>query len=423
MKITHVSTSDISGGAARAAYRLHQGLLAVGEASTMFVQRRESNDPGVLGFRYPDGLRTRLYRGTRHWLLQRESRRLLSHRPSGASFFSDDRTEHLAAALNQLPECDVLHLHWFSGFLDYKATFSCIPRDKPLVWTFHDMNGFTGGCHFDNGCGKFAESCGACPELNSADPRDFSHASWKRKQAAYQNLSSSNFRLVAPSNWLSREIRKSSLLSRFPVSVIPYGLDTDIFQSRDRRAARDILGLPADAKVILFVADWATEVRKGFDLLKAVLSSLRGTIGLRLLAIGQGNIELPPEIPSLRLEYIREERMLSMIYSAADIFVLPARQDNLPNTVLEALACGVPVAAFQVGGVSEIIRDGIEGRLVNPGDVGALRAAICQILDNDDTRKSMAFNARKRAVQEYGLELQANRYLELYRSLVAPAPS
>ena len=200
--------------------------------------------------------------------------------------------------------------------------------------------------------------------------------------------------------------------------MIPYGLDTNVFRPLDRRLARDVLGLPSDAPVILFLADWVTEARKGFSLLREALEGIQNISNLHLLAIGNGAPDIAVNFPMVKLGYFAEERFLPLIYSAADLFVLPTLEDNLPNTALEALACGIPIAAFNAGGVSEIVRDGIEGRLVARGDVAGLRQAICDMLSEPDTLREMGARARQRATQEFTLELQARRYLELYEKLV-----
>jgi glycosyltransferase involved in cell wall biosynthesis len=416
VNITHVAYTDLQGGAARSAYRLHRGLVELGEDSRLFVERRESDDPTVIAFRYSNGLMTRFGRRWRRWLLYK-SMRFLAKRAAEATYFSDDRSQHLAAPLSQLPPWQILHLHWISGFLDYQAFFRRVPQDRPIVWTLHDMNAFTGGCHFDGGCGRFVESCGACPQLRSRETDDFSRAAWRRKHVGYDRLKPNVLHLVTPSKWLAEQVRRSSLLGANSISVIPYGLDTDVFRSRDRGAARDIIGMRQDAKVVLFLADAACEARKGLTLLVDALKAMPDNSNLCLLILGRGQIALPLSIPKVLVDYVRSDNFLSMIYSAADLFVAPALEDNLPNTVLEALACGVPVVAFSTGGIPDMIRDGIEGRLVPRGDVAALRAAISSVLDDRNGRAAMAANARQRAIQEYGLRIQANRYLNLYRSL------
>jgi glycosyltransferase involved in cell wall biosynthesis len=384
----------------------------------MFVERRDSDDHSVIGFRYPNDILSRVRRGPRRWSLKRQMSDLQCKRPPTASYFTDDRTEHLATPLRQMPSCDVIHLHWIAGFLDYQDFFSHVHADLPIVWTLHDMNPFTGGCHYDEGCGRFADACGACPQLNSKNPNDLSHSIWQRKRKAYGSLTSGNPHLVTPSKWLAYEAQKSSLFRDRPVSVIPYGLDTEVFRPRDRRAARDVLGWPQDDLIVLFVADVLLEARKGLQFLPAALDSLSNTSSLCLAVLGQGRFELPSHARMVRCDYTKSDRVLSMIYSAADIFVLPALQDNFPNTALEALACGLPTIAFNAGGVPEIVRDGLTGMLVEPANPRALATAIEELAGHPERRKEMSANCRRIAVEEYALGLQAKRYVELYTSLL-----
>jgi glycosyltransferase involved in cell wall biosynthesis len=419
VKITHISTWDISGGAARAAYRLHAGLRRLGHESMMFVKCRDSDDPSVIGFRYPIDILSRARRVSRRWLLKRQISERQSKRSPTASYFTDDRTEHLAAPLRQMPLSDVIHLHWVAGFLDYQDFFSHVPTDRPIVWTLHDMNPFTGGCHYDEACGRFANACGACPQLSSKNPNDFSRSIWQRKRRAYRFLTSGNPHLATPSKWLASEAQKSSLFRGRSVSVIPYGLDTEVFQPRDRHAARDVLGMRQDDLIILFVADGLLEARKGLRLLQEALNSLSNTSNLCLAVLGRGPLELLSHVRMVRSEYTKDDRVLSMIYSAADIFVLPALQDNFPNTALEALACGLPAVAFNIGGVPEIVRDGCTGVLVEPATPEALASAIEELVGHPERRKEMSANCRRVAVEEYALKIQARRYLELYESILS----
>jgi len=316
-----------------------------------------------------------------------------------------------------LPENDVIQLHWVSKFVDYLAFFSTLPRGKPIVWTVHGMEALTGGCHYDRGCGKFAQECGACPLLGSQSASDLTHQVWQRKKKSYEKLDAAQFHIVSPSRWLQGEARRSSLLSRFPCSVIPNGLDTDVFAPRDRRAARQAFGVPPEAKVVLFIAYGVNDPRKGFHLLsKALAGEMEKNIFL--LSVGPG---FPPDLqgfPHQHIDSIRDDRILSDVYSAADVFVVPSLQENLPNTALEAVACGTPVVGFAVGGIPDIVRPGKTGLLAAVGDAIDLRRAIVDILADDGRREEMARNCRSVAVQEYALEIQARRYSELYKELM-----
>jgi glycosyltransferase involved in cell wall biosynthesis len=415
LKIVHLATTDISGGAARAAYRLHVGLRRAGHDSRMLVLHKQSDDDSVIPFRLNRSLSSRISRRILQPYLER-SRRILAVRPDDASHFSDDRSIYRSDILSQLPPTDVLQLHWVSGYIDYRVFFAQLPPELPVVWTHHDMNAFTGGCHFDGECGRFVHQCGSCPQLGSSKATDFSRRVWLRKHSAFSHMKENQLHIVTPSTWLHAELKRSSLLGKFPSSVIPYGLDTEIFAPQDKMQARSGFGIPPNAKVVLFLADWACERRKGLHLLMRAFEDIQDVPDLYFVAVGKA---LPAQFASRAstlIDSIGDDATMARLYSAADIFVVPSLQDNLPNTALEALACGTPTVAFATGGIPDIIRTGVEGKLVAPGDVDELRRTISELLRNDDQRALLALNARKRAVQEYKLQVQAQRYLELYKS-------
>jgi len=223
---------------------------------------------------------------------------------------------------------------------------------------------------------------------------------------------------VTPSRWLAAEVRRSGLLNSSPVSVIPYSLDTEKFRPRDCTSARQRFGIPAEAKVVLFVADWAAEKRKGLSLLFDALRKLAHINDLCLVMLGRKAADLQPDARCIQLEFIEDEEAMSYLYSVADIFVIPSVQDNFPNTALEALACGVPTVAFHVGGVPEIVANGCTGVTVRPGDSEALARAIEDLLADPGQRASLSRESRRVALEEFSLEIQARFYLELYESLV-----
>jgi len=279
------------------------------------------------------------------------------------------------------------------------------------------MNPFTGGCHFDGGCGKFVEHCGACPQIDSLKLDDFSAHVWQRKNKALARVGANMMHIVAPSRWLAAEAKKSSLFGHLPVTVIPYGLETDRFQPRDRHFARQLFEIPSEAKVVLFVADWANEKRKGLDLLLEAIRGLGDLPDLYAFAVGRNVSSRVLGVRGKTIDYVRDDLTLSLVYSTADVFVVPSLEDNLPLTALEALACGVPTIAFSVGGLPDIVRGGQTGILAPMGDIGALRRAIAELLQNTEQRATMAQQCRHVAVREYSLEVQARRYVALYEEL------
>jgi glycosyltransferase involved in cell wall biosynthesis len=386
----------------------------------MFVAEKDGDDPCVVKYERSLDFAVRM---RRVWRRKRIARaiggyRRTMYREGGG--FSDDRSAFGGDPWTKLPENDVLNVHWVAGFLDYQKFFQWLPEGKPVVWTLHDMGVFTGGCHWDADCGKFVQRCGACPQLGSSADDDLSREIWARKRQAFERVEGSRLRVVAPSRWLAAEARRSSVLGRFVCSVIPYGVDTEVFAPRDKRMSREILEIPTDAKVVLFLADDIHARRKGFYLLAEALAGIAADANVFLLSMGAGN---PPEIAGLRrahLKHMRRDGILSCVYSAADIFVAPSTQDNLPNTVLESMACGTPVAAFAVGGIPDVVRPGVTGLLARPGDVEGLRVAILELLRDDEKRAETSANCRSITLREYGLEVQARRYLELYREMIRP---
>ncbi|MGH7325978.1 MAG: glycosyltransferase family 4 protein, partial [Candidatus Rokuibacteriota bacterium] len=417
LKIVHVSTYDVTGGAARAAYRLHRHLYGLGHDSSMLVLHRHSDDATVTAFAPPGDVATRVRRRLRRWRIRRGFARYQATRPSGVEKFSDDRSAHGAAVCAQLPRCDVVNLHWVAGFIDYRDFFGSAPDKASLVWRLADMNPFTGGCHYDEHCRGFERRCGACPQLGSHDARDLARRIWDRKWAILERVPRDRLNVVTPSRWLAGEAQRSPILGRFSITTIPNGVDVDSFAPRDRYLARDVLRIPRDARVLLFVADALGNPRKGFPALAEAIEGLRKVEGLLLLSVGRGEPPREIGVPHLQLGHITNDRLLSLVYSAADVCAIPSRHDNFPSAVLESLACGTPVVGFAVGGIPEMVRTGATGWLVPPGNVAAFRDAIAQLLEDRVARDEMAVKCRRRAVEEYRLETQAGRYVELYRRM------
>ena len=383
----------------------------------MYVRIKLGSDPSVKLYEPRQDVRTRILRTTRRFRLERAVHRYDETSPLERTFFSQDRTMFYSDPLMHMPPGDLIHLHWVADFLDYEAFFSWLPNRMPLVFTLHDMANFTGGCCYDMGCGRFAQECGACPQLGSGDESDLTRQIWRRKQEYYESLNSDRVMVVTPSRWLEAEVSRSSLLSRFPRSVIPYGLDLEVFQPRDRRVAREVLGIPAETRVLLFIAAGIHEPRKGFTLLSRALDGIESHSKILLLCVGPGAPADFPRCPCTHIDGVTNDRFLSFIYSAADVLVAPALADNLPNTILESIACGTPVVAFAAGGVQDAVRPGVTGLLATPGDAVELRHALLDLLDNDVKREELSRKCRQVAVAEYDLGVQAHRYLKLYEKL------
>jgi glycosyltransferase involved in cell wall biosynthesis len=417
LRILHVSSSDMVGGAARATYRLHLGLRRLDCDSRMFVRWQSRPGEAVTTYQTPWDFVSRLRRRLRRGHLARELNRYASSRPDGQEFFSDDRSEHGAGPVAQLPLGDIVNLHWVAEFVDMSAFLKGLPRSMPVVWTLHDMNLMTGGCHYDGGCGRFTHQCGRCPQLGSAIELDLSRQIWQRKLSALASRAPGRLAFVANSDWLANEARRSTLLGQYPVRTIHYGLDTHIFRPGDRMQARAQLDIPQQARVVLFVADSIANRRKGFSLLCEALAGLAKLPDLFLVSLGYASPELDGEYAHRHLGHVGDDQELALIYNAADVFVIPSLEEAFGQTALEAQACGIPTVGFAVGGIPDIIQNKITGLLAPEGDIAALRNCIAELLFAPDRRADMGTNGRRLALEQFSLKIQARPYLDLYQSL------
>jgi len=418
MKVLHINIKDFGGGAAIAAYRLHQGLCKKKQDSRMFVYNKTTNDPNVYTFLASNRLLDRIKRKLRRKIIQHGIQAYKTSRPTGYEDFSDSRSQFKNSILNQVVEADIIHLHWISGFLDYSVFFAFLSMKLPIVWTVHDMNPFTGGCHYDDSCERFRDQCGVCPQLGSVMANDLSRKNWLRKNQVLKQVPADQLYLVAPSQWMKTKLFESRLMNKFSVTVIPNGLDTDELAPRDKHYSRKVLGIPENAGVILFIADSVVNKRKGLSFLIQALEGIKETGNLFFLTVGRSKIDIHTDIPHKDLGSVTNQRMISIVYSAADIFVLPSLQDNLPNTVIESFACGTPVIGFDTGGIPDMVRDGTTGYLVTPRHVEGLKASMLELLKNPSRQKALSENCRKIAIDEYGFEKQAEQYIGLYDSIL-----
>ncbi|MBD2504258.1 glycosyltransferase family 4 protein [Anabaena azotica] len=413
MKILHVSTSDISGGAARATYRLHGGLQNMGLDSQMLVQEKSSHDQTVIA------PRIRLFQGIAKAKLTFEALplKLYRHRKSTPFFLQwlPDRIAPQVAKINP----DVINLHWVSAAFMQIETLAKLKQ--PLVWTLHDMWGFTGGCHVTGGCDRYQLSCGACPQLYSNTDKDISHWVWQRKSKAWKNL---DITLVSPSHWLAQCARSSSLFQDKRIEVIPHGLDTQKYRPINQHFAREIHNLPQDKKLILFGAIQATsDINKGFHLLQPALQQLSKAgqkDDIEVVIFGANKPENTPDLGfrTHYLGYLNDDISLATAYSAADVMLVPSLQESFGQTASEALACGTPVVAFNATGLKDIIDHQQNGYLAQPYVVDDFATGIAWVLENEHRLQKLSFYAREKAEREFPLELQAHRYHSLFQEII-----
>ena len=415
MKILHLSTSDINGGASRAAFRLHTGLLLKGVGSFMFVRDKKSNSESIIRYKYPKGLKKIGYK-YRLTGVENDFNKYRYIRSEGLETFSDDRTPLRSGLIEQIPDADIYNLHWVSGFIDLPEFFHKIK--KPVVWTLHDMFPFTGGCHYNSGCEHFKTYCHNCPQLGSTKEKDLSYQIWKRKLKSITELKSKMV-IRADSLWLAGEAKKSSLFSDMDIETIHYGIETDEFVPLDKMACRTALNIPLNSRVIVFGAPGVDNPRKGLRQLIAAVNLLSRTCpDIFLLSFGSGDLPRKMDFPGLHIGHVASNRLLSIIYNCADVFVIPSLEEAFGQTALEAMSCGVPVVGFNTGGIPDIIENGLTGYLAENGNIEALATEITRVLSLDEmSNEKMAKNCRKKVLGGFTIAHQAERYIKLYSRL------
>lgn len=294
----------------------------------------------------------------------------------------------------------------------------------PIVWRLSDMWPFTGGCHYSGGCERYEEVCGRCPIIASKWDNDLSRVLWKRKKTAFAGL---KLTVVAPSRWIADCAGRSSLLRHAEIAHIPTGVDTHQFRPLDKESARKELGLPLDRKCILFGSVGAyTDKRKGFSVLQEAISMLTDSQSdITLITFGQGG-QAPlgndlKRLPIKNFGKIEDNRLLTKVYSSADVFVAPSLEENLPNTAIEAMSCGTPVVAFSIGGMPDLIEHGRTGYLAKPFDPVDLAKGIALIAGTREQLSDLRAGSRIRVERDFNIETIAERYWALYQELAAQA--
>lgn len=427
MRIDHFNTF-VTGGAANAARRLHQGLLAAGVESRFWTRppRRKNSlsceSVGFLGWPL-QGRGPELWRQVYRVLFKKLKLKLerlwaLSGRPPGLEAFTSPCRERPTPYATVSDPGDLIHLHWISKLIDSVTFFKSIPAGLPIVWTLHDMNPFTGGCHFSGDCERFTAACGHCPQLGHKGEHDLSHRIHAIKKRSFEGL---NLHIVTPSRWLESEARRSSLLTDArSFRTIHYGLDTTVFQPLNRHQARQRWGLPEGKLVIGFGADSLSARRKGLAELLQALQRFAHRQDLLILIFGSGEFPEKPSLPPVHhVGRITEEENLATVYAAMDMFVLPSLEDNSPQTGLEALSCGTPVVGFDSGGISDYVLHGETGLLARSGDSADLFHQIEALADAPARRREMSVKGRQLIVQQFEKERQTQAHIDLYEELLA----
>lgn len=448
MKISHFNTFPY-GGAATAAIRIHAGLNQLAQASTarnsfnsqFWFCRNEKNIELDRSFQkieflplptgFLNGALERRKQKNRQREIYRQFNRHLATRPSGVETFS----------MAELPEptrlnwatmaSDIVHLHWISYLADYPTFFRSIPDAVPLVWTLHDMNAFTGGCHYANQCQQFRFGCGDCEQVTERGMGDVSRTGFEAKRMA---LAKKTIHVVTPSDWLGTLAQKSRVWPEATTfQTIKYGLDLNQFRPIDKSFARKQLGINSDAVLVGFGADDVNNRRKGVHhLLNAfrkisdqAQAATRSTDSgnsvdtVEGLLFGAGKIEDCADLPRLhQMGFVDSIYQQQLIYSAADMVVVPSREDNQPQVGLEAMACGTPVIGFRAGGIPEYVRHDQTGLLAELGNESQLAAQILQLARDASFRRRLGRQARAMMESEFEMAQQSQKYVQLYQSSI-----
>lgn len=422
-KVLFVNETDKGGGSARAAVFLCRDVRRFGIETSMFVQNKKGEDSDIL----PLGMfipKNRLWKICD--TISQKVKNKLQHarwRPykntQDKSYKSDTRGRYIFGAFKRL-DYDVLHLHWINNrFLKIKD----LPTDKPIVWTLHDSWPFCGVCHYFFDCVRYKESCGCCPELGSKDDKDLSHKCWKEKRNAYNGL---DLHIVAPSRWLAECAKQSSLFACTDVRVIPNSIDINTFKPLDLanggRIPEKIKEKRFEKPIILYGAvNAATDKRKGFSNLLSALRILekQGRADFELLVFGanEGDVRIDVDIPVTYMGYVGDSETMAVLYNIADVTVVPSLTENLSCVIMESLSCGTPVAAFDIGGNSDMVEHGVNGYLARELDDADLAEGIAWCLNNN-ADGGLSKNARQKVLDNFTPEIVGKKYAELYNEII-----
>lgn len=408
MRVLFVNAVGNRGGAAKAARRIAQAVQSRGHTVHFLTIPQ-----GIVPVRDLDRKPSMAARGNITF------RRIVERLPALLGNLSSKTAEYSAARRwldlsSSIPDAmpEVVNLHWVNyGQISPEGLAAL---QIPVVWTLHDMWAFTGGCHHSLDCERYTSNCGSCPVLQSSTDGDSSRRLWERKHRAWQHL---KVRIVTPSRWLANRSRRSSLFQELPTSVIPNPLDVTTFSPGDKAAARERLGLPKGVPLVLFAAQQPFRNRaKGYHLLSQALRTLRSERQCHLAILGHPGAANEP-FPVHHLGYRTRDDEVADAYRSADVFVLPSLYENLPNTIAEALACGIPAVAFAVGGIPDMIVPGQTGFLAQPYDIGQLADGIQACLQAPPGQ--LGPMARQKAVAMFDSSTVASAYIDEFGRAVS----
>lgn len=406
MRVVQISQQDDDSGGFKAAFRLHRALIQAGHDSRLLVLSKLTDDPGVSAVIRPNLLAKVLWRllgtinncGLKRYPLQPR-----------CGWTASDYAIGTVRKIRRLNP-DVIQLHLFDCLLTYREV-GHLPA--PVFWTFHDMGAITGGCHCTPDCLRYRVGCGRCPELGLTQADDLSKRGWQRKHEAWRHPDLTG---IAPSRWLAREAAASPMCAGHPIVRIPNGVPLDVFHPNLRQQARDHLGFKDEVFYLLAGSSALDNTLKGFSFVVEAAQQLAAKYPDRfeLITFGRGRPSITG-VPVRHQGYLKTDAQLAALYAACDAYALPTQVDNLPNMLIESIACGTPCVTFDVGGCPDVVRDGITGFVAPERTSQALAASVDTIIRmTSSQREGLRHQCRAVAEAEYGLETMARAYLDCY---------
>lgn len=410
MKILIVNTSDIEGGAARAAYRLHQSLLMKNIDSQMLVMNKKSDDFTVLASA------SKADKALNKLKTIADSIPVQCYKEKTATPFSVSWvfSKKIIQEINRLNP-DVVHLHWINaGMIRIE---DLVKINAPIIWSLHDMWAFTGGCHYDEQCEAYKKNCGSCPVLNSNSVKDLSYKVFNRKQRAYSEIK--NLAVIGVSKWLTKCADESKLFKDVKTVTLPNPIDTHKFNLFNKELSRELWGLPKNKKLILFGAMGSTsDPRKGFNELNDALHNIvRNDIACVIFGASKPKKPSTIKCEVFYVGTLSDDVSIISLYNAVDVMLVPSQQEAFGQTASESMACGTPVVAFGHTGLLDIIDHKKNGYLAEPLNTTDLADGIEWVLDNDNY-SDLCSNARDKIVREFDSEVVSSKYIQLYKNTI-----
>ena len=414
MRVLLVNTSEKTGGAAVAANRLMEALNNNGVKAKLLVRDKITDNITVVG------LKQSIWRQL-PFLWERFVVFLHTHLSKHHLFDIDIANAGIdITRMREFQEADIIHLHWINqGMLSLKNIRKILDSNKAVVWTMHDIWPASSICHYSRGCNYFKSHCHHCQLLPGGGfDNDLSSKVWEAKKRI---LTDRNIQFVACSRWLEGEAKRSALLVGQNVTNIPNPIDTRVFTVNDKRESRMTAGLPLDKRIILFVSQKVTDKRKGIeyfidaiDKLVAKNPQMKDDTAIAILGGHAEDVAEQLPLPTFPIGYINDERKIVAVYNSADVFVLPSLEDNLPNTIMEAMACGLPVVAADNRGHRALIKNGRDGFLVPAGDSHEMAQKISALLDDKKLFSEISSNAAE-DVKKFSKENVGRQMISIYK--------